>query len=56
MNSDYLSITQVANLLNVHRNTVVNWVKRGEIPARKFGKKLWRILRSDVEKMGQGNG
>ena len=55
MSSDYLSITQVANLLGVHRNTVVNWINRGEIPARKFGK-LWRILRSDVEKMGRGNG
>ncbi len=52
--SDYLSITQVAELLNVHRNTVVNWINEGKIPARKFGG-VWRILRSDVENMGQGN-
>ncbi len=55
MSSDYLSITQVAELLNVHRNTVVNWVTAGTIPAQKFGG-VWRILRSDVEKMGESNG
>ncbi len=53
--SDYLSITQVADLLGVHRNTVVNWIHAGTIPARKFGK-LWRVLRSDIEKMGKDNG
>ncbi len=54
--TDYLSTTQVADLLGVHQNTVLKWIREGRLPARRFGVKLWRILRSDVEKMGQGNG
>ncbi|KKN18509.1 hypothetical protein LCGC14_0955050 [marine sediment metagenome] len=54
--TDYLSTIQVANLLGVHQNTVLKWIREGRLPARRFGVKLWRILRSDVEKMGQGNG
>lgn len=43
-----LTAPEVAELLNITKNTVYEIVKRGEIPAYKIGKKL-RIDRQDVE-------
>ena len=34
---DYLSPSEVAEILNVHINTVYNLCKKGEIPSFKFG-------------------
>lgn len=46
---DSLSAPEVAELLDITKNTVYELVKRGEIPSYKIGKKL-RIDREDVEK------
>jgi putative molybdopterin biosynthesis protein len=43
-----LTAPEVAELLNITKNTVYEIVKRGEIPAYKIGKKL-RIDRQDVD-------
>ena len=43
-----LTAPEVAELLNITKNTVYEIVKRGEIPSYKIGKKL-RIDRQDVE-------
>ena len=47
-NKEALNAIEVAELLNITKNTVYELVKRGEIPAYKVGKKL-RIDKSDVK-------
>lgn len=47
-NKEALNAIEVAELLNITKNTVYELVKRGELPAYKVGKKL-RIDRSDVK-------
>jgi excisionase family DNA binding protein len=42
-----LSVTQVAELFAVNRQTVQAWIDRGELPATKIGR-LWRIAAEDV--------
>lgn len=42
-----LSVTQVAELFVVNRQTVQAWIDRGDLPAVKVGK-LWRIAPEDV--------
>jgi excisionase family DNA binding protein len=42
-----LSVTQVADLLGVHRETVLKMIDRRELPAVRVGK-LWRIAPEDV--------
>jgi|GEM_PF-2818239 excisionase family DNA binding protein len=32
------TLREVAALLNVHRNTVLRWVKSGEMPCTRFGR------------------
>ena len=51
--TDYLKCKEVAALLGVHQNTVMKWIRSGKLPAQRFGEKLWRIRREDIEKMGQ---
>ena len=49
MNSkESLNAIEVAEILNITKNTVYELVKRGELPGYKVGKKL-RIDRSDVD-------
>ncbi|MBU1067075.1 helix-turn-helix domain-containing protein [Patescibacteria group bacterium] len=50
-NDQYLSVEQVCQILDVHRNTVENWLRSGKLKGQKFGK-LWRIKYSDLENMG----
>jgi len=38
-----LTIDEVAEILAVKRVTVYGWVRKGELPGKKVGKKLWRI-------------
>lgn len=47
-NKEALNAIEVAELLNITKNTVYELVKRGELPAYKVGKKL-RIDKSDVK-------
>jgi excisionase family DNA binding protein len=50
MNTQYLTVDEVAELLRIHRNTVYRWCREGQLEARRFGKG-WRIPRSAVEKL-----
>lgn len=46
---EYLTITQVAELLQVHPNTLRNWDKNGTLKAIRIGvRKVRRYKREDV--------
>jgi len=44
----WLSITQSAELVNAHPNTIRNRVKSGQLPAMRSGRNLIRINRADL--------
>lgn len=48
-----LSLKQVADILNVSRQTVFNWVKTGYIKAVKIGRQ-YRIEQSEIERLRSG--
>jgi excisionase family DNA binding protein len=45
---DYLTSEQVAQALRVTPQTIRNWIKRGDIPAERYGH-VFRIRREDFE-------
>ena len=47
------SVNQVAEILSVHRKTIINWIEAGRINAVKIGW-IWRIPEEEVEKIKQG--
>lgn len=49
MNSDILTIEEVAEYLRVSERTVYDWAQKGEIPCGKLGT-AWRFKRSEIEK------
>jgi excisionase family DNA binding protein len=44
----FLTPEQAAGELQVSTRTVYEWLRRGELPGRQFGDRVWRILESDV--------
>jgi excisionase family DNA binding protein len=46
----YLTVTEMAALMRVCKETAYIWCRSGEIPARQVGG-TWRIKRSDLEEM-----
>lgn len=43
-------LRDIAQMLNVHYNTVLNWVERKELPAFKFGdERGYRVADSDLK-------
>jgi excisionase family DNA binding protein len=42
------SVEEVAEHLQVHKDTIRLWIKKGEIPARKVGR-LWRFKISEID-------
>jgi excisionase family DNA binding protein len=49
---EYLTLSQVASLLQVHPNTLRNWDKNGTLKAVRIGvKKIRRYKKEDVMKM-----
>ncbi|MDE2105664.1 MAG: helix-turn-helix domain-containing protein [Patescibacteria group bacterium] len=46
---EYMTPLEVADLLRVHANSVLNWLREGRIPAVKVGAQ-WRIRRADLDK------
>jgi excisionase family DNA binding protein len=48
MQSDYLTINEIAAQLKVSWFAVKNWIETGELPASKFGKQ-YRVSRADYE-------
>lgn len=58
-----LKLSQVATILGVHYNTVLNWRRRGILPARKIGgqwfvtqEALNSLMLEDRKSCGEGNG
>jgi excisionase family DNA binding protein len=49
---EYLTIMQVAELLQVHPNTLRNWDKNGQLKAVRIGvRKIRRYKKSDILKL-----
>jgi len=48
------TISQLKDKIPVHRNTILNWVKKGDLKAIKIGK-LWFIDEADLNKILRGN-
>jgi excisionase family DNA binding protein len=42
------SIEEIAEHIQVHRDTIRIWIRRGEIPAHKIGKQ-WRFKISEID-------
>ncbi|MBV8552916.1 MAG: helix-turn-helix domain-containing protein [Acidobacteriaceae bacterium] len=49
--SKYITTTEVASELGVHRATVVRWIKAGVLPAIRIGPRMFRIARKDIQCM-----
>ena len=47
-NEKWSSIEELAEHLQVHKDTIRLWIKKGEIPAHKVGR-LWRFKLSEVD-------
>ena len=43
------SIDEVAEHIQVHKDTIRNWIRDGKIPAHKIGKQ-WRFRISEIDK------
>jgi len=57
-NKDFLSVTEFADLIGVHYNTIRNMIKSGRIDAFTIGsgnKKCYRIPRTEVMRMAEIN-
>ena len=48
--SEFLTVEEVANALRIHRATVTRWLKEKKLPARKVGRR-WLISKEDYEKI-----
>ena len=42
-----LNISEAAELLGLHRNTIAGWIREGKLPAQKVGREM-RIKREDL--------
>jgi len=53
MDSETVSVSEAARLLNVHRNTIHYRIQHGQIAAQKVlngkGEYVWRIRRSSLQ-------
>jgi excisionase family DNA binding protein len=47
-NEKWSNVEEVAAHLQVHKDTIRLWIKKGEIPARKIGR-LWRFKISEID-------
>ena len=47
-NEKWSSLEDISNHLQVHKDTIRLWIRKGEIPAHKIGK-LWRFKISEVD-------
>ncbi|MEM9043478.1 MAG: helix-turn-helix domain-containing protein [Pseudomonadota bacterium] len=47
---DFLSVPEVARKMGVHRNTVLNYIKKGAVPSTRLGRKIL-IPRTFIQKM-----
>ena len=48
---EVLSAEEAAKLLDIHIDTVRDWLRSGKLPGVKMGDSIWRIRRADIEAM-----
>jgi excisionase family DNA binding protein len=51
MSMNYMTPKEVAKELEVSAATIVRWVRNGTIPAKRFGQRIIRIPRIEVERL-----
>ena len=44
----WIGIEQAAQYLDVNKDTIRNWIKKGSIPAHKVGK-LWKFKKTELD-------
>jgi len=49
MTEKYLTVNQVADLLQLHWQSVLNYIKRGDLPAIRLGRG-YRISQTELDK------
>lgn len=50
MNEEWLTVTEIAELLKVKDSTVREWLRGGKLRGRNFGGRTgWRVRLSDLE-------
>ena len=47
-NEKWSNLEEIAEHLQVHKDTIRLWIKKGEIPAHKLGR-LWRFKISEID-------
>jgi len=47
-NEKWSSIEEISEHLQVHKDTIRLWIKKGDIPAHKLGR-LWRFKISEID-------
>lgn len=52
--NDFYTPKETAKLLGVHYITVYRWLNDGTLRGIRLGPKLWRVPRSEIERMAQG--
>ena len=48
MDDKWVGIEEVAEYMDVTKDTVRNWIKKTDIPAHKIGK-LWKFKKSELD-------
>lgn len=51
---EYLNTDEVAEIFGVSRETVYRWIKAKTLPARRLGKRMYRISRADIDRFVAG--
>lgn len=54
--SEYCTIAEAAAYLRVSKPTVSRWIESGRLPAKRFGSRVIRILRTDLSDMAEPTG
>jgi excisionase family DNA binding protein len=53
----WYTVEQIAELLQVHHDTVRRWLRTGALKGRGFGGRTgWRVRESDLRRFLEGNG
>lgn len=48
MSDEYVSISDAANLIGIHRVTLHKWINDGVVPVYRFGPRLRRVRVADL--------
>lgn len=46
-----LSLQEAARLLGVHEDTLKNWARRGVLEMFRCGPRLWRVPKSEIQRL-----